>query len=181
MHTDPLSEYEQKHIHHHRSIAGIAFRGIKFLTIYLLLSGTIFSVLLGILNFSAYSTRILDWIDPGKLATLQNDLSSALARSSIDVHAEEVTSGDVTESKEVITDRVATIAPGLVYSRNYAPDRLLSNMDDSSRAPTFQVAPYENRIIIPRIGKNIPLIDVDHDADSSYDEMHEVFMEELKK
>jgi hypothetical protein len=43
------------------------------------------------------------------------------------------------------------------------------------------VVPYENRIIIPKIGKNIPLVDVDHDIGTSYTQMHEIFMEELKK
>jgi sortase A len=43
------------------------------------------------------------------------------------------------------------------------------------------VTPYENRIIIPKIGKNIPLVDVHHDSDADYSVMHEIFMEELKK
>ena len=187
MHNDPLYEYEQKHIKNtvKPSMIHLFWRGTKFLTVYLLLSGTIFSVLLGILNFSAYSTRILDWIDPAQLASIQDDLTSAIARSSIDVHASDVhteASKSLTESREVVTERVADIAPGIVYSRNYTPDRLLSNIDTTTTArATFQVAPYENRIIIPKIGKNIPLVDVDHDADASYSEMHNIFMEELKK
>jgi sortase (surface protein transpeptidase) len=88
----------------------------------------------------------------------------------------------IAESSEVLTERVASIAPGLVYSRTYDPDRLLSTVDmDSAARATFAVTPYENRIIIPKIGKNIPLVDVDHDAGVSYTQMHEIFMEELKK
>lgn len=41
--------------------------------------------------------------------------------------------------------------------------------------------PYENRIIIPRIGKNIPLVDIFVDLHPNYESMHETFMEELKK
>ena len=185
MHTDPLFEYEQKHIYHtHKpSFLTLCFRGAKFLAVYLLLSGTIFSVLLGALNFGAYSARILDWVDPAHLAAIQEDLSSAIARSSIDVHADTTTiTKEITESREVITERIADIAPGLVYGRTYTSDNLLANIDTtSSRRATFDVAPYENRIIIPKIGKNIPLIDVDHDAGTSYTQMHEIFMEELKK
>lgn len=187
MHHDPLFEYEQKLIQKFTkpSLSTLFWRGMKFLTVYLLLSGTIFSVLLGILNFGAYSARILDWVDPARLVALQDDLTNAIARSSIDVNA----SSDMTEqaknlveSREVLTERVADIAPGLVYSRTYTPDRLLSNLDNQGSArATFDVAPYENRIIIPKIGKNIPLVDVDHDAGTSYTQMHEIFMEELKK
>lgn len=183
MHIDPLFEYEQKHIHHTRPwVLTLILRGAKFLVVYLLLSGTIFSILLGALNFGAYSARILDWIDPDKLMSLQEDLSSAISRSSIEVHADTTEQAkQLLESREVITDRIADIAPALVYSRTYAPDNLLGNLSRESSSATFDVAPYENRIIIPRIGKNIPLVDVDHDVGVSYTQMHEIFMEELKK
>ncbi len=115
MHTDPLYEYEQKLISSFTrpSLLTLFWRGAKLLTVYLLLSGTIFSVLLGMLNFSAYSARLLDWIDPNQLVALQEDLTSAIARSSIDAHAD-ATAADIqhiAESSEVLTERVATIAP----------------------------------------------------------------------
>lgn len=185
MHTDPLFEYEQKHIHHtHRpSFLTIIFRGTKLLTAYLLLSGTIFSILLGLLNFSAYSARILDWVDPARLSAIQEDLTNAIARSGIDVYADtSMSEKEAIGSREIITERMADIAPGLVYNRTYTPDNLLTNIDTlSSARATFEVAPYENRIIIPKIGKNIPLVDVQHHVWTTYWEMHEIFMEELKK
>jgi hypothetical protein len=114
MHTDPLYEYEQKLIHNltRPSLVTLFWRGAKLLTVYLLLSGTIFSVLLGMLNFGAYSARILDWIDPSQLVALQDDLTSAIARSSITVHASTTTvQNTIAESSEVLTERVANIAP----------------------------------------------------------------------
>ena len=45
----------------------------------------------------------------------------------------------------------------------------------------FTLAPYENRIVIPKIGKNIPLVNVTIDHGASFETMHEVFMEELRK
>ncbi len=186
MHTDPLYEYEQKLIQNlsRPSVVTLFWRGAKLLTVYLLLSGTIFSVLLGMLNFSAYSARILDWIDPDQLIALQDDLTRAIARSSIDAHADtpHTEAKNIVESREVVTERVANISPGLVYSRTYDVDHLLSTPDAESSYPaTFSPTPYENRIIIPKIAKNIPLVDVDHDAGTSYGQMHEIFMEELKK
>lgn len=70
----------------------------------------------------------------------------------------------------------------MVYSRSYSADNLLSNIPlQSTEKASFTVNPQENRIIIPKLGKNIPLIDVNHDANTPYEKMHEVFMEELKK
>lgn len=113
--------------------------------------------------------------------TIQEDLTNAIARTSIDVHADTAEqSKNLVESREVITERIADIAPWLVYSRTYSPDNLLANINHVPTA-RFDIVPYENRIIIPKIGKNIPLIDVDHDIGAGYWEMHEIFMEELKK
>jgi hypothetical protein len=166
MHPDPLFEYEKKHIHHTRpSIVNLILKGAKLLIVYLLLSGTIFSIFLGILNFGAYSARVLDWIDPEHLLELQQDLTSAIARSSMEVHADTLQpSTQMIETRDVIADKIAQIDPALVYSRTYSPDNLLSNINRTSSPTTFDLAPYENRIIIPKIGKNIPLVDVHHGA-----------------
>lgn len=183
---DPLHEYEKRLIKSlsRPSFSTLLFRSIKLFTLYLLLSGTIFSVLLGILNFGAYSARLLDWVDPARLSAIQEDLTQAISRSSIDVHAQSELweAGSLHDSRSRVQEKVADTDPWLIYSRTYAPETLLTNVDvaASSRAQ-FQVVPYENRIIIPKIGKNIPLVDVDHDSGVSYTQMHEIFMEELKK
>lgn len=184
MHTDPLLEYEKKLIQSLSKppVTRMILRGAKIMTVYFLLSWTIFSVLLGLLNFSAYSARVLDWINPTALENVQKDLASALSKSSIEVHASEALATEKVESREAITEKVANSDPAIVYSRDYAPDRLLGSVDTSTVGRVrFDVAPYENRIIIPAIGKNIPLIDVHHDEGTSYTAMHEIFMEELKK
>jgi hypothetical protein len=88
---------------------------------------------------------------------------------------------DSRDSLEHITAKVALSDPDIVYARSYESDRLLSGITPSTSDATFVVTPYENRIIIPRLGKNIPLVDVEHDKDAKYGEMQDVFMEELKK
>jgi hypothetical protein len=85
------------------------------------------------------------------------------------------------DSLAAITEKVALTDPDIVYARSYGSDRLLSGISPSSSDATFDVTPYENRIIIPRLGKNIPLVDVEHDAHTKFGEMQDVFMEELKK
>jgi sortase (surface protein transpeptidase) len=54
------------------------------------------------------------------------------------------------------------------------------NQDVSHISLSVNIAPYEDRIIIPKIGKNIPLVNVEHhDADSS-NEWQKIFMKELE-
>jgi hypothetical protein len=47
---------------------------------------------------------------------------------------------------------------------------------------SVDVVPYENRIIIPKIGKNIPLVDVDaRRGNLNFDNLESIFMNELEK
>lgn len=122
---------------------------------------------------------VTNWVNPDLMAIRQGDLESALTSSSIAVHA-----GDMNDSQdplETITAKVALSDPDIVYARSYDSDRLLSGITPASSDATFSVTPYENRLIIPRLGKNIPLVDVEHDAHAKFGEMQDVFMEELKK
>lgn len=158
------------------------YRLFKFFTLYIILSGTIFSVLVGILNFSAYSARVLNWIDPDALLSLKSDIQSVLSSSTIEVHASEEETEARIESLDTLEGKVALTDPSLIYSRSYSPSRLLGNISPNGIVtPKFEVVPYEDRILIPRLGKNIPLIDVYHDQDADYLKMHEIFMEELRK
>ena len=192
MNKDPLLDYESQLYREYEayllrkqrepSIGTRIYGMFKFFTVYLILSGTIFSVLLGILNFGAYSARLLNWVDPTALLSIKTDIQSVISASSIEVHASEAEQDTRSESLALIEEKVAETDPSIVYSRSYAPNRLLGNIPESGIAePKFEVAPYENRIIIPRLGKNIPLIDVFHDQDADYIKMHEIFMEELRK
>jgi LPXTG-site transpeptidase (sortase) family protein len=192
MQRDPLSDYESqlfleyeaqlRRKKHSSTFTTKLLRVTKFFTVYVILSGTIFSVLLGVLNFGAYSARVFNWIDPGTLLSMKSDIQSVISSSSIEVHASEADEEARTESVDIIEQKVAQTEPSLIYSRSYAPSRLLGNMRSEWIAVSkFEVAPYENRILIPRLGKNIPLIDVFHDTDADYLKMHEIFMEELRK
>lgn len=74
MHFDPLYEYELELLQqqtHTLSFWQKVQRGIKLLVVYFALSGTIFSVMMGALNFSAYSARVLHWIDPSTLENIK--------------------------------------------------------------------------------------------------------------
>jgi hypothetical protein len=176
---DPLLQYYKiEHGHPIKKRTGAKIlRAFKLISMYLIMTGSIFASFMGVLNFSAYSAIITNWVNPNHLMTLQDNMEQALMNSSIEIHAAELSDQ---RSLETITEQVALTDPDIIYSRSYKSDRLLSGIQESSSA-NFIVAPYENRIIIPKLGKNIPLLDVNHDTKAKYGELQNIFMEELKK
>jgi sortase (surface protein transpeptidase) len=54
------------------------------------------------------------------------------------------------------------------------------DQDISRVSLSVNIAPYEDRIIIPKIGKNIPLVNVEHHDANSSNEWHKIFMKELE-
>jgi LPXTG-site transpeptidase (sortase) family protein len=142
------------------------------------MTGWIFAIFMGVLNFWAYSAIVTNWVNPNLMMTLQDNMEQALMNSSIAVHASDII--DTQSSLQAITEQITMTDPDIVYSRSYGSDRLLSGISSSPSA-NFSVTPYENRIIIPKLGKNIPLVDVDHSSNVKYGDMQNIFMEELKK
>ncbi|PID83732.1 hypothetical protein CSB09_04670 [Candidatus Gracilibacteria bacterium] len=148
---------------------------------YFLLSGTIFGVLMGLMNFSAYSARVVHWIQPEKIEDIQKTMQKALVQSTPQAHAGESEKEDEI-NREVVEEKILIEYPDMVFDRSYNEESLLSGLSNTSAGKTsFSLAPKENRIIIPRIGKNIPLVDVEMKAGAKFETMNEVFMEELKK
>lgn len=177
---DPLFAYEsaQKRTSFLKSFQ----RTCSFLISYLLLSGSIFLVLLVGLNYSAYSKVIINWVDPNALIEARDEVNKIIASAtSVSVHAADRDESETQENLDSITTKIRNTDPSVIYSRKYAPRGLIANTKSSNPTVEFELTPYENRIIIPRINKNIPLVDVSVSSGASFETMHEVFMEELKK
>lgn len=177
---DPLLAYEYAHT------SSWFLQSFKktctFLLSYLLLSGSIFAVLLVSLNYSAYSNRIINWVNPDALLHARDEVNNLLtSATSMSVYASEESALENKEDLDTVTSKILSSDPSIIYSRNYRPQELIAGIEDQTVRANFELTPYENRIIIPRIGKNIPLVDVSVHSGSSFETMHEVFMEELKK
>ncbi len=134
---------------------------------------------MGLLNFSAYSAMVTNWVNPELMLTKQDSIKEALMDSNVIVHAADTIDAQV--SLQTITNQIEATDPDLIYSRTYSSDRLLSGISRAPSEANFVITPYENRIVIPKLWKNIPLVDVTHDPKAKYSEMQDVFMEELKK
>ncbi len=179
MHTDPLLSYEKKL--KHRSIFHSFGHTLRFLITYFTITGCVFICLLSVLNFSAYSNRILNFINPEALISAREKVEGILASSSIEVHASESEESEKINSLESVREKILDSNPEIVYKESYTPKELLAWTSQTASRASFSLLPYENRIIIPRIGKNIPLVDILVETHPNYESMHETFMEELKK
>lgn len=192
---DPLLEAEQKaHINitnikisreqtvfttKKETLSRKIWKQTKFLITYCLLTGTIFSVLMGAMNFQAYSHRISHWLNPNAYAQDSQNIAELISQSEAEINTSHQ---DLSDQRENIEKKIFSKNPEMVYSRKYSEESLLANIPlKSAEKATFEVTPIENRIIIPKIGKNIPLLDVNHDENAGITDMHNIFMEELKK
>lgn len=124
MHTDPLLSYE-KNIKH-RSIFRSFGRTARFLITYFAITGCVFVCLLSLLNFSAYSNRVLNFINPEALISAREKVEGILASSSIEVHASESEESEKMNSLESVTEKILDSSPEIVYKDSYTPRELLA-------------------------------------------------------
>lgn len=163
-----------------KSFAVKLFSQLRFLAYYGVVSCVVFMILQLSTNFAAYSTLVQDYFDPKATERSGADMLQAMNNSKITIYAEEeIAQPEEKEEdirKQLSDDRVT------VREARFAPKNLLSTANKLSKSADvdFDIAPYDNRIIVPKIGKNIPLVDV-LTNNFDFDHMENIFMKELEK
>lgn len=119
--NDPLAAYERAH--RQSGFLHSFKRTCTFVISYLLLSGAIFTVLLVGLNYTAYSSRIINWVNPDSLMQARDEVNHILASAtSVSVYAsDEATMTEAREDLSTLTEKVLTSDPQVIYSRSYTP------------------------------------------------------------
>jgi sortase A len=160
------------------SIAAFLRDKFAFLAHYLAVSTAVFFFLLAAANYSAYSTLLWNWISPDSIKASQRLVTDALEKSKITVYAADAsgTDSDLTadDLKKKLEEANVSIHEDPLSPKKLVPAKPQINVD-------FDVVPYENRIIVPKIGKNIPLVDVEAGNNFDFDHMENIFMKELEK
>ena len=163
----------------HRRIAAFLSDKAKFMANYVMVSTLVFVVLLWWVNYSAYSKIAYDFINPDNLKNSSKEILSVIDNSKIKVFADEDTNSLWKDQQEELQEKLSKDNVQL-RDTYFSPKKLVplkSNVDLS-----VEVMPYENRIIIPKIWKNIPLVDVDtRRSDMSFENLENIFMTELEK
>jgi len=149
-------------------------KNVRGMIHFLLLTSIIFVILLLLSNWSAYSAFARAILTPEALEQEQQAMEWGLANTEI---TNQRSGQDAREER-----RKRVMQRQMEKIQWNTPELWASYFDqDISRVSlSVNIAPYEDRIIIPKIGKNIPLVNVEHhDADSST-EWHKIFMKELE-
>jgi LPXTG-site transpeptidase (sortase) family protein len=155
---------------------------IKMFFHYIVVSCVVFVVLLFAANYSAYSAIIDSYVRPEYLKSSSADITRTMESSKIEVFADEsnshVTEEEAKAKEEKLREQLAQENVS-VKDAFLSPKKLIPTNSDVSL--DVEVVPYENRIIIPKLGKNIPLVDVSDSQGVSFDNLEDKFMKELEK
>jgi hypothetical protein len=147
------------------------FSGLWFALRYMLTTSLIFGVLLVTTNYQAYYNIAMSYINAEELENKSRGLISSVEASNIT----EKIQNDLESKKQIIEkdqDEVRT---------KNSVKHLLEISEENGTGVDIEITPYQNRIIIPKIGKNIPLVDIKNRALDDSNELNNIFMKELEK
>jgi len=137
---------------------------------YIATSSTIFAVLILTANYSAYINIAKSYIYADEMKVEASSLLNSVEASKItnSIQKERKIKHKINEEK--------------IKSSNsrYSLKKLTQNSNTKKPALNIEITPYENRIILPKIGKNIPLIDIKQKSVSGQKELENIFMKELE-
>ena len=151
---------------------------IQFLLYYLSISSIVFVILLASTNWNSYSTVLSSYLNPQALRDSKNDIISVLDKSRVIVYADN-TANVFDKEEQANLKKKLEESNTVIREDRFSPKRLIPQ--EAKINVNLDITPYDNRIIIPKIGKNIPLVDVKLDAGFDFDHIENIFMQELEK
>lgn len=136
---------------------------VIFFTKYLTTTAAIFLVLLVTTNYSAYINVAKSYIFKEQFETTKAWILSSVEASQIRTRVVE----NVLEENEN-TNNSSSISQ---YKKDLEERKIDINIE---------ITPFDNRVIVPKIGKNIPLLEVQNRNISWESELNDIFMKELE-
>jgi LPXTG-site transpeptidase (sortase) family protein len=144
---------------------------VVFLFKYITTSGLIFALLLVTTNYSAYTNIAKSYIYHEELENTSAGLINSVNASQI----QKIIKTEVIEKEAAIKNEEEEAQGNKNSIKNLIT---LSNKNDINL--DIEITPYENRIVIPKIWKNIPLLDITNRQISWEKELNDIFMKELE-
>lgn len=132
-----------------------------FLIKYLTTTSVIFWVLLVTTNYSAYTNIAKSYLMKEEVQKTSANLINSVEATKIT----EVVSQKIEEEKQ---------------EEKLSINKYKKELDNKDINLNIEITPYTNRVIIPKIGKNIPLLDVKNKNISWQNELNDIFMKELE-
>ncbi len=138
---------------------------IIFLIKYITTSSLIFWLLLLTTNYQAYFNIINAWINTQWMEKTKESLVASVDAMNLSEKK------DLIEIKEIKKDEK-------IINNSF---KSLSDTKKEDLSLKIDITPYENRIIIPSIWRNIPLVDIKDRTVKWQNELNDIFMQELEK
>lgn len=146
-----------------------------FLAKYIWTSTLIFVLLLSASNYSAYIEIARSYLNPEALEQNRNAMLASV--NSTNLIKQNSQTGEILDTiPETNLDQKINLVENKTY---HSMDKLINTTNDENLNMQIDIVPYENRVIIPKIGKNIPLIEVENKTVQNVKELEDVFMKEL--
>ena len=136
-----------------------------FLIRYIATSATIFVILLIGSNFSAYYSVVSSYVFALEFEKEKDGFISSVEAENISEKEK-----DYQENAHNVENQSIT---------QHSMKQLLVGSEAKAKLD-ISITPYENRIVIPKIGKNIPLLDIKQQTVAGHDELNNIFMKELE-
>ncbi len=152
---------------------------IQFACYYLGISSIVFVILLTSTNWNSYSTILSAYLNPQYLTNSKNDIISVLDKSRVMVYADNSTDTGANQEEQTNLKKKLEESNNTIHEDVFSPKRLIPG--EAKVNIDLEITPYDNRIIIPKIGKNIPLVDVQLDSGFDFEHIENIFMQELEK
>lgn len=137
---------------------------VSFLTKYILTSCGIFLLLMVSTNYQAYVNIANSYIKKDAMIEANNSLINSVKATNITN-----SNNEDTKKNKKNNDNLNNSLKSLV------------NLKEEKPSLDIDITPYDNRIIIPKIWKNIPLVDIKNRTVSWQSELNDIFMSELEK
>lgn len=141
-----------------------------FVCRYALTTSLIFGILLISTNYSAYYNIAMSYINAEALENQSRGLISSVEAANI----KEKIQDEFIQQKTFIEDDQNS-----VKTKN-SVKHLLDISEENGVGMEIDIAPYQNRVIIPKIGKNIPLVEIKNRVLDDNNDLNNIFMKELE-
>lgn len=142
-----------------------------FIGKYILTSSLIFMVLLVTTNYHAYYNIVKSYVYQEEFQNTTEWLINSVQAASIKTKYQD----QISTTKRMIEKDKTQI------TEEHSIEKLVSVVNKEDMAMNIEITPYENRVVIPKIWENIPLLDIKNRAISWEEELNDIFMEELEK
>lgn len=168
------------------SISQKFFSSIAFLCRYVLTASFIFVILMAFTNYSAYITIAKSYLYPDAIAQSEAKMNKSIESSKIVLNndkvvgiQEKMTLKNIEEEKENDNDNNNKEATLDIKQKKDIRD-IVWDFKSEEIDLDIEIIPFVNRVVIPKIAKNIPLVDIEQGNVEDFDELNGVFMDELK-